>query len=144
MALRLAYSSAEPIVPEPISSLLEETQSETFRALPPAVLDESHAPDFAVLTRFTGPRMLRGKIVRATEGWRWHFVLDTVVRHEGTAGVAESYERAKSDLTQALAGFQVRLQLRTDDVSLHEPLRAVLHEVVNAGPPTGDQGDDEG
>lgn len=121
MALRLVASRADPVDIEPLSSVLEETRTEAFRTLPPAVLDESHAPDFAVLTRFTDARMLRGKIVAAEDGWRWHFVLDTKVRHEGTAGLAPSYEFAKLELRQALAGFQVAVRVRTDDSSLSIP-----------------------
>src|SRR3954447_24060591 len=117
MSLRLAASRAEETYPESLSSVLDETRSDNFRPLPPAVLDESHAPDFAVLTRFTAARMLRGKIVRSEDDWSWHFVLDTEVRHDGTVGAASSYELAKLDLREALAGFHVTLRLRADDTS---------------------------
>jgi hypothetical protein len=126
MGLRLAASRSEDSYPEPLSAVLEETRSEGFRTLSPAVLDETHAPDFSVLTRFTGSRMLRGKIVRSEDGWRWHFVLDTEARHEGTEGLAPSYELAKRELCDALAAFHVALHIRCDGASLPIPLHALL------------------
>ena len=91
----------------------DEISSEVYQALPPAELDESRAPDYAILTRFTGSHMLRGRIEHAGERWAWHFVLDTDTPHEGCAGVADSYDVARLQMLNKLRSFHVRVSLRS-------------------------------
>jgi hypothetical protein len=97
-----------------MQSLREEVESEAFRGLPQASLDESLAPELAVLTRFTAGRMLRGKIERDGERWVWHFVLDTQCPHDGVAGIATSYELARMQMNESLRSFHVSILPRTD------------------------------
>ena len=88
---------------------LQESQA----AVLPAILDETNAPSVAVLSRFTGTRMLRGKIELQTRDWAWHFVLDTNPS-EICRGSAASYEGARQRLVEALAAVGVPVQLRND------------------------------
>lgn len=78
----------------------------------PAVLDESKAPHTAVVSRFCGGQMLRGKIEQVADEWTWHFVLDRATNHDRSSGAALSYEQARGDLTAALARFDVPLARR--------------------------------
>jgi hypothetical protein len=95
-------------------SVLDEVHSEEFRNLPPAILDESRSPELAVLTRFARTAMLRGTIEAKDERWVWHFVLDTSARHEGSAGIATSYEAARTQMWEELAKFNVQVMVRRD------------------------------
>jgi hypothetical protein len=94
--------------------VFDETQSEEFRTLPPARLDETRAPEVAILTRFRGALLLRGKIERVHDHWDWHFVLDTTAPHAGTFGQASTYDLARMQLLRALADFHVRIEFWRD------------------------------
>jgi hypothetical protein len=117
------------------ATITEEVQHESFRERPAAVLDESKAPDLAVLTRFSEKRMLRGSIKQARELWLWEFVLDTEAPHEGCQGVAASYEEARAQLAANLAQFNVALECRStpsrSDLARCLPNRDVLSIVTH-------------
>ena len=95
------------------TALEAEIESVGFRSLPPACLDETLAPEQAVLTRFVGSRMMRGKIARTGERWTWHFVLDTETPHEGCGGEAADYEHARAALLERLSILHVAVVSRT-------------------------------
>jgi hypothetical protein len=79
----------------------------------PAILDETGAPEVAVLTRISGSRMLRGKIEHRGTEWVWHFVLDSdpTDRRQGTA---HAYEVARESVLEALAALGVQVRFRQD------------------------------
>lgn len=94
---------------------IHEFDTAAFRNLPPATLDESRAPELAVLSRFTEGRMLRGRIERQGDQFSWHFVLDTAAVHVGK-GQEPSYELARARLCAALRAHNVTLTSRRDSV----------------------------
>lgn len=79
----------------------------------PATLDETGAPELAVLTRISGSRMLRGKIEHAGTEWVWHFVLDTNPV-DSRRGSAAAYDEARQRLLESLSALGVQVRFRRD------------------------------